>query len=433
MFDEIVDLRAQHYLRSLIDSLPYDDRVRLKTLRYCNTDVATVGENRVYLLRSNKGRTSFFGLQTCKNPWVCPHCVAIQMKKYRERIAAAIELQKEKGYVGIMITFTIPHIRPQSCKEVTKVLYDSFSDCFKNAHKNRETAEGDFRSCGVFNTFFHDCEIKDYVRVCEHTHGANGWHPHFHCIFWLPKRNVQKVLQYEETLKERWDKAVAKTYQKYWKKNGTILSDSSKRLLIDLKNKQTKDYGAQSLWISKNGEKVVVANSAAYLTGWTIDKELTGLQYKTARKHRNGKHYTPHELLELAMKGDKQAEAFFIDYLLTVTQKPVHQRVNFSRTGLCGAVKTYMQQQEFRAIIKKKQEESQEEWAVFAWFTRNEWFTISQSDKFTNAIENIAYLCSINRKDLLAEFLLKVFDMRLHDDITPIGLMIQEQIYNKVA
>lgn len=431
MFDEMVNLRAQHYLRSLIDSLPYDERVRLKTLRYCNTDAAAAGENRVYLLRSDKGHTSFFGLQTCKNTWVCPHCAAIQMKKYRERIAAAIDLLKKQDLVGVMITFTLPHFKAQSCKEVTKVLYDSFGDCIKNAYKNRECSNGSFRSCGTFNSFFHECEIKHYVRVCEHTFSKiNGWHPHFHCLFWLPKRNLQKVLQWEEKIKAAWNQRIEKQYKKYWEKNGWSLSKKAQNNLVALLYREDADT---SVFISKDSNgNARIADSAAYLTGWTSDVEMTGLHLKTANKVR-GKHYTPQELLELAMNGDKDAEKTFIDYLLTVTQKPVHHRVKFSRTGICAAVKIYMQQEKLNSVVKKKQDESQEEWAIFAWFTREEWFKISQSDRHTNAIENIAYLCSINRKDLLTEFLLEVFDMRLHDDITPIGLMIQEQFYNKVA
>lgn len=431
MFDEMINLRAQHYLRSLIDSLPYDERVRLKTLRYCNTDAAAVGENRVYLLRSDKGHTSFFGLQTCKNTWVCPHCVAVQMKKYRERIAAAIELQRKNGYVGVMFTFSIPHFTLQSCKEVTKVLYDSFSDCIRNAYKNRKNSKGGFRTFNAFNTFFHDCEVNHYVRVCEHTYGRkNGWHPHFHCIFWVPKRNLQKILSHEKALRETWEKYTVKNYKKYWEKNGTKLSERSRNNLLNIYKPDEEHPG---FFISKDSNgNALVADSAAYLTGWTSDAEMTGLHLKTARKNR-GLHYTPFELLDEAMKGNDHARKMFIEYLLTVTQKPVHHRVSFSRTGICAAVKTYMQQEKLNAVVKKKQEESQENWAVFAWFTREEWFKISQSDRHTNAIENIAYLCSINRKDLLTEFLLQVFDMRLHDDITPIGLMIQEQIFNKVA
>lgn len=413
MNQEIYDARLQHYLRKVIAELPYEKRRQLKSLASCNKNLITnqIGyQPAAFLLRSESGRTKLFGQMTCKNTWACPHCTAMMMQKYKRKIGAALDAMRKRNYFAFMISFAIPHIRPQSCREVTDVLYKTWHGSvayFTVKHRKRVY--------NAWHAFAQATELKDFVRVAEYTWSLqNGWHPHFHVIFWIPKKFKDKILEFEDSLRDCWIRAYQREYEKYWKEKDITPRD----FCLNAPDRK------QSMIISKddNGEVREVLSSE-YITGWGGDSELTG-NYRKQASHEN--HYTPYQLLEKAANGDKQAKYNYIDFMLEVTRKPVHHRVNFSRKGnyVSKIAVEHMNSEGYKEIIAKKKEK----WEVVCWFTQEQWQHLCELDLYSPFISNIMLLASLNRKDLLIDFL-RSFDIELVKS-AHLRTKVVEEMYN---
>jgi hypothetical protein len=120
----------------------------------------------------------FAGLVTCGKVHLCPVCSA------KIRAARAAELDRvapiweSRGRGFAMMTLTIRHYRRMPLGSITKaaraagrggllaVQHDAWRAAFSGGRPWRELR----RTFGVIG----------YVRTWEVTHGANGWHPHWH-------------------------------------------------------------------------------------------------------------------------------------------------------------------------------------------------------------------------------------------------------------
>lgn len=213
---EIADYGLQHHLRKLIDFLPADKRKQLKNIRYCGVDInkrlPSTGGN-VFVV-SNGERSKYFGLTHCQNPFCCPICMSRRMEEYRSQIASALDAL-HKDYFAFMVSFTIPHWAFMSCTETTDILYDTWK-YFRQKNWKKD-------GWHVYQLFNKEVPIEHYVRVCEYTWGKNGWHPHFHCIFWTKRGNEKKVLAWQKKLNDFWlSRAKFKTYKYFEAKYGNI-------------------------------------------------------------------------------------------------------------------------------------------------------------------------------------------------------------------
>ena len=399
---DVYDARLQHYLKAEIRKLPLNQQMQLKNLKMCNNTLMQQPgvQPAVFLLRNNRNEAKLFGQVTCKNPWACPHCAAVRMHQYSIEIAGAIS-GLWKTHRGFMVTFTIPHLRYQSCKEVTDILYNTWRDFFANAFRRRS------RTSTCVQKFIKEKEIKHYVRAAEYTYGKNGWHPHFHCIFFVPiKYFNDEILTHQKELNDRWMMCAKRQMIKYWKeKNLHVDRDNHSpetRAQLLCANFNEKN---PALKISEKEGKIYPTESADYILGWGADKELTGNKRKKA-SHED--HLTPYQILEKAADGDREMRDLYIEFCLNVTRKPVHHRVNFSKTGLKAILTNYLNSENYKATLKKKQPS----WELVCWFTKQQWFDICEIDRESPFISNIMYLAAINRKDLLIDFL-RSFDIEL--------------------
>lgn len=418
MQQEIFDARLQHYLRRMLNKLDDEKKAQLKSIRLCNQSIMYQPnvQPAVFLLRNNRGdgEAKFFGQMTCKNPWACPHCSSIRMAKYREEICSALDMFRERGLFGFMVTFTIPHLRWQSCREVTDILYNTYRECFRNAwKKNRFNKDGSVRYHSKFNRFIYDNDIQSFVRCAEYTWGKkNGWHPHFHCIFWLPREKAKSfdVEKWEKFINDAWAVELERNVVRYWQEKDLYaeanLQTKAKTLLMYLRE-VNKNYERPAIKISvdKDG-KLSESLTSDYLSGWGADRELTG-NYKKMASHEE--HLTPYQILEKAADGDKLMEELYIEYCLQVTRKPVHHRVDMQK-GLRKQLAAWRNTEGYKKIIKKKSAEKPV-WELVCWFSKEQWFSLC-SNKDSPILSNIMYLAAINRKDLLIEFL-QAFDIYL--------------------
>lgn len=406
MCTQAFDARLQHFLKREIKKLPLEQRLQLKSIYHCCEKVipANGAKDGVFLLRNDKNDVKFFGQMTCKNPWACPHCTAMMMAKYSKKISAAIDAMREKGYAAFMLTLSVPHIKKQSCREVTDILYKTWSDWAANVWKKS-------KNFTVLGKMFNELGIEHYVRVAEYTYGKNGWHPHFHCLFWLPKKNLQAVAAFEEQIRERWSVC--------WKRQYDLFATVDKSIFEFTDSKQ-------SLNISKDESgSVRECLTSDYICGWGADKELTG----NVQKHAShSSHFTPYQMLEFAADGNKNMLNLYIEFMLQVTKKPVHWRVTFDKRGLNAIIKTYINTEGYKSLIAKKNDSS---WKVVAWFTSEEWQSLCDENKNSPVISNIIYLTHIKKEDLLEKYL-EVFGVKLVKS-AHLHTKVVEDIYNKAA
>ena len=112
----------------------------------------------------------YSGLVTCGSVWACPVCASRIQERRRPEVQKAIDWAKERGYQVVMVTFTFPHKSWQTLEE----LLTRQADAFKRLRKGRP-----------WDTMKADRGFKGLIRSLEVTHGANGWHPHTHELWFL--------------------------------------------------------------------------------------------------------------------------------------------------------------------------------------------------------------------------------------------------------
>lgn len=378
---EIYDRTLHDYLHKLINErCTVQQKVQLKSLRLCGRNVikSDAGQTGVFLL-SNKKSSRFFGITMCKNTFACPCCSAHRMSIYAAQIALALDEMEKRGYVGFMVTFTIPHLRYMFCREVTDILYNTYS-YYRRTMK--QTSKNKNKKGSISRQFYLDCGIEHSVTVCEYTYGKNGWHPHFHAIYWTKKENADKILSWEERLNEFWLKQAKRHTKKYWLEHRTQCEDLIDNTLDSLYSKCEKDAG---LYISKKDGELAISKSSDYICGWGADKEVTG-NYR--KKASDEEHRTPYQILEDAYNGDESSADLYIDFCLAVTRKPVHHRVIWSRTGIKAIVTQAEQVKRAQEYLKKNAEEN---WLVVAWFTCEQWHELCSRHDAPH-LSNILYL-----------------------------------------
>ncbi len=346
---DILDYKLQHWLKKYIRTLPYNERIQLKNIYHCNE--RTLADHPVFLL-SNGKNALYFGQATCKNTFACPCCTARIMSKYRSKIASAIDALKSE-YYPFMVTFAIPHLKFMSCKETTDILYNTWRKAFFSKSVKRG------RYVNVVNKFWLQSEVKYYVRCSEYTWGENGWNPHFHVLFFVPRKYKSSVYNFESDIEQFWMDRAEKETIAYWKKHNLHGDAETQQKLLQ-----------RVFWAKNAGHSVKFSRhestSADYLTGWSGDKELTKTEYKTA----HAGHFNPYEILTNAAKGDEFFAELYHEFMINVTRKPVHRRAEFSK-GLHQIITTYRNTEGFKeAILKKKQTAN---WEVVCWFSAESW------------------------------------------------------------
>ena len=407
---DILDYQAQHVLQRMISKLNSDEKYQLRNLYHCGDIITVNSSNQVHLV-TNGETSEFYGHAHCQNPWCCPVCTAKRMEIYRSEIASALDMLKSE-YFGFMVTFTIPHLRFMSCREVTDILYDTWK-YFRLKNFNK-----DFHP---YQQFVQDVEVKYWVRVCEYTYGEdNGWHPHFHCIFWVKRGNEHKVLDWQQKLNDFWTKTAKRVTLKYWTKNNLHANEDIVALCERLFSK-TYLHDALKISTDKDG-KILESFSSDYLTGWGGDRELTG-NFRKGASH-NG-HYTPHQILNMAFTDSKWGK-LYIEFCLNVTRKPVHHRVDFSKNGFKKLIVEYRKTHSCVFEITEKKTP----WKVVCTFGVDAWYKICFFNRYAPVKANILYLAS---KDIefLVEYLQSLdVEFRLRNEDNP-EVRHVEKIFNK--
>lgn len=106
-------------------------------------------------------------LQTCASVWACPVCAAVISERRSLELRQAIDKHQAAGGQVLLLTLTNPHTRTDDLDEMLDAQSRAMSRF--NGHRLARSIWADMGCIGT-------------VRAWEVTHGANGWHPHFHIL-----------------------------------------------------------------------------------------------------------------------------------------------------------------------------------------------------------------------------------------------------------
>lgn len=138
------------------------------------------------------GKSYFAGLRVCSNQWLCPVCSQLISEFRSDEVREAIDWAKSDQYrIVEMHTLTVRH---------------SVDDDFAQLLKGMRKAWGWFTSHKACKSIKSHCGYIGYIRAVEITHGKNGWHPHFHILFF----SKTGLKDHQERLALLWQTACEK-------------------------------------------------------------------------------------------------------------------------------------------------------------------------------------------------------------------------------
>lgn len=446
MNQEIVDYKLQSFLKNKLAENKFAWAKQLKSLKFCSVRPikAPMFKSTVFII-ANKKTAKVWGVQSCKNPWACPVCSARRMAKESSKIASAIELLEAEHQKAFMLTLGVPHLKSFSAKIVFEILRTTWKN-FSHQCKSKNQTD-------TFSKFKNEFNCTHHIRVGEFTYGKNGFHPHYHCLFFVDQNKINSVLDWEQKLSESWfnisKRVTIKILTREFKNQNKPLQDYINFLRgYDCQDKTIKQFvenffanseykknGRPAAFISKNKDNsILIAKSSQYICGWGADKELTGNLRKQA-SHEG--HYTPHQLLEQAYElkrcnpeeSDKLV-GLYLEYALATYK---HYRVRMSNQ-LKQKIIAWQQRQQFTETLKKKAGEHLKEvgyWKIIAWFNPEQWYLICQ----LNIVHEILQLATkTNPTKQIKEFLLEFYGIVINFDNKPSDTQFFEnKIFNFAA
>lgn len=213
-------------------------------------------------------RANYQGLQVCGSVHVCPCCSSKISERRRVEVASAIAAAKAQGLAVYLLTLTFPHGLGDDLGEITDKALAAYSKLFRG-----KAGVGLRDKIGLEGT----------IRAVEVTHGANGWHPHFHVLLFLKPGKLITPQEVHALVAPRWQKVAVSA--------GLPMPSLSHGCHCD------------------GGEK-----AAAYVakgSTWGLESEITKGQVKIAK---GAKGATPFALLRDYAEGNRQAGALFSEY-----------------------------------------------------------------------------------------------------------------------
>lgn len=219
-------------------------------------------------------RAHYKNLMVCGSVWMCPICAAKITERRRADLGNAIA---RTALRPVLVTFTLSHNRKDKLKDVLKVLTKSYNQT---------------RAGRPWELFKARSNIVGSVRALEVTHGANGWHPHLHVLFFV--RGDANAAALKSFFWERWNHFLTRN-------NGSAMYEHG--VDVRLAREDVADY------IAKFGHEPLKA-----VTRWGVEHELTK---SPAKLSRGDAGRSPLQLLADYTGGDKQAGALWKEYALT--------------------------------------------------------------------------------------------------------------------
>lgn len=228
----------------------------------------------VSLLHSSSINRAYFGnLAICGSVWACPVCSTKISERRKVEIVHASNLHKAATGGLYMVTMTWAHSRHDDLQIMVKTSRDVLAQLRKQ------------------RPYIKNLKAIDYVgmiRAFEVTHGdKNGWHPHFHELWFLKRKLTDKQLfDWKRILFEQW----------------------SKQCVHAGLGKPNRKFGITIIEAESAAEYLI---KFGRLSRWDVGSELT----KHQQKHgRNGSR-SPWDFLRLYADGERRFSYLFMEYL----------------------------------------------------------------------------------------------------------------------
>jgi hypothetical protein len=215
---------------------------------------------------TDTGIAFFSGVAACGSVWLCPVCSAKISNGRRKELNTVLAWARELGYQPVLMTLTARH-----------GVSDSLAGCLaamklakKKLHQSREWKALDPNLIG-------------HITATEVTHGANGWHVHYHVILLVVASSQDLAIE-----------------------------------MCDLQAVWLRCLNHKAVMLGGNGFAYDVQGAGGagdYVSKWGAGEEVT----LTGSKKANGKGNTPFQLLSLAAahadtEEGQSAAQLFIEY-----------------------------------------------------------------------------------------------------------------------
>jgi hypothetical protein len=222
---------------------------------------------------SADGGSGVVGCITCgaRHCAGCGPKIAVDHLRTVERVIAAA---RDRDYALGFVTLTVPHHAGESLDAVLDRLFAVWLAVCKGAAWDRLRERNG---------------VRGYIRVVETKYGRHGWHPHFHVLFLLaPGAGTAdaRIADFGAALRRRWVAVAAR--------QGVEASPD-----------------AQDARVVQDGDAERLASYLTKENGDGIAEELTLGAWK-----KSGESATPDQLVDLGMRGDREAVARWNEYEL---------------------------------------------------------------------------------------------------------------------
>lgn len=383
----ILDYALLDYLqKEILPTLP--NKHQFKSLASCNNIIIPTPYGQtpdVQVMKADEGKAAkFWGLGHCGNTFYCPVCEAKRMADHALKIGAAIDgLEQKHGKVAFMLTLTLIHHKHMKILDLQEILADAW-----RRFKGDKGIRGTHHAGSTMIKFCREFNCTHYVRAIEMTYSTKkGWNPHIHALFWIDKKRLQEVAEWEPLMRKTWRTVLANAWAKYFsslpgenekhdKKTNVeywmsvfnrLHSYATEKAKVGKASKRNAD--AQGLWISKTKTgKISRAFSSSYISGWGGDLELTG----KPRKKASGKDsMTIHQLLQAAHNGDAEAKEKYIEFMQAMKKKR-RRRVMYSK-DLVNFIREWTSTHEYKTTLLKKTQSIQTTWYSFISISPRDW------------------------------------------------------------
>ena len=273
----------------------------------------------VDVLYAPAGRSAHYGgLQVCSSVWLCPVCSAKISERRRVELSAALDAWRAiEGTRVILATFTVQHRASEPLSTLLEPVVEGWRSFkagrwwqgFKDAHK-----------------------VAGSIKALELTHGANGWHPHLHVLFFL-WRDVQ-ILPFEHDLKSRWSHTLGRQGRWASWEHGVDVRFSDAHIA-----EYVAKYGKEPEWtvshemtknpskMGRNGGRTPLQILSDYSEGDMASGELWR-EYAAAMKGHKQLTWSPglRDLLQLAAEESDEEVAQRHEEIAVILAQLTHQQ-----------------------------------------------------------------------------------------------------------
>lgn len=129
----------------------------------------------------SRKKAHYDNVQRCGSVWTCPVCASKITEARKHEVKKAMDIHSSNGGGCYMLTLTIPHYINDNLQALLCGMSKAMKSFFNGTRKSK--------------AIWADIGKIGHIRALEVTYGANGWHPHFHCMIFTrePLKNGHNI------------------------------------------------------------------------------------------------------------------------------------------------------------------------------------------------------------------------------------------------